>query len=139
MNEIRKKQEEKKRQMARVTFSSRRHQGKYSVYLDKKKVGYYHLVSLKDQKTHTGAYTKSINENTHYWVFVDERTDPLFRRTSPISVHYTGQKEHSYIQRKVASLVPFPLPVYTEEEKEERAEWTKLGNKIINGIMGGAK
>ena len=139
MSEIRKQQEEKKRQMARVTFSSRRHQGKYSVYLDKKKVGYYHLVSLKDHKTHTGAFNKSINENTHYWAFVDERTDPLYKRTDSISVFYTGQKEHSYIQYKVASLVPFPLPVYTEEEKEELAEWTKLGNKLINGIMGGAK
>ena len=139
MNEIRKKQEERKRQMARVTFSSRRHQGKYSVYLDKKKIGYYHLVSLKDHTTHTGAYTKSINENTHYWEFVDERTDPAYRRTSNIGVHYTGQKEHSYIQRKVAGLVPFPLPVYTEGEKEEMAEWTRLGNKLINGIMGGAK
>lgn len=139
MNDYQQKLAERKRQMARVSFSSRRHKGRYSVYLDKKKIGYYHLVSLTDQKTHTGAYTKSINENTHYWVFVDERTDPTYRRTSPISVYYTGQKEHKYIQHKVAGLVPFPLPVYTEEEKKEMAIWTTMGQKLINGIMGGAK
>lgn len=125
--------------MARVTFSSRRHEGKYSVYLDKKKIGFYHLVSLKDNTTHTGAYTKSINENTHCWAFVDERTDPAYRRTSNISVFYTGEKEQGYIQRKVAGLVPFPLPVHTEEEKEERAQWTKIGNALIDGIMGGLR
>lgn len=139
MNHIRQQQEERKRQMARVTFSSRRHEGKYSVYLDKKKIGYYHLVSLKDNTTHTGAYTKSINENTHYWIFVDERTDPTYRRTSLVSMFFTGGNDHRHIQRKVAGLVPFPLPVHTEQEKEERAEWTRLGNKLINGIMGGAK
>lgn len=138
MNEIRKKQEERKRQMARVTFSSRRHKGHYSVYLDKKKIGYYHLVSLKDYTTHTGAYTKSINENTHYWAFVDERTDPAYRRTNSISMFYSGEKDHKNIQRKVAGFVPFPLPVYTEEEKREMAEFAEMGQKIINGIMGGA-
>lgn len=135
MNNYQKKLAERKRQMARVTFSSRRHEGKYSVYLDKKKIGFYHLVSLKDNKTHTGAYTKSINENTHYWLFVDERTDPAYRRTSSISTFFTGGNDHRHIQHKVAGLVPFPLPVLTEQEKEERAQWTAL----IDGIMGGVR
>ena len=136
MNDYQQKLAERKRQMARVSFSSRRHKGKYSVYLDKKKIGYYHLISLADNKTHTGKYLKSMNENTHYWAFVDERTDPAYKRTSSMSVYYTGQKEHGYIQRKIAGLVPFPLPVYTEEEKKEMAEWTAMGQKLINGIMG---
>lgn len=139
MNDYQQQQQERKRQMARVTFAKRRHKGQYAVYLDKKKIGYYHLISLKDHTTHTGAYTKSINENTHYWLFVDERTDPAYKRTSSISMFYSGGKEHKNIQRKIARFVPFPLPVYTEEEKREIAEFAEMGQKIINGIMGGAK
>ena len=130
---------ERKQQMARVTFSSRRHKGHYSVYLDKKKIGYYHLVSLVSGATHTGKHLKSMSENTHYWVFVDERTDPAYRRnSSSMSIFYTGN-EHKYIQRKIAGKVPFALPVYTDEEKRENAEWAKLGNQLINGLMGDLK
>jgi hypothetical protein len=134
MNAIRQQQEEKKRQMARVTFSSRRHQGKYSVYLDKKKIGYYHLISLTDNTTHTGAYTKSMVD-THYWAFVDERTDTAYRRDN-LRVNYSGDNNQKYIQHKIARFVPFPLPVYTEEEKREMAEFAEVGQKIINGMMG---
>lgn len=139
MNKIRKQQQERKRQMARVTFSSRRHQGRYAIYLDKKKIGYYHLVSFKDGTTHTGAYTKSITSDTHYWAFVDERTDPAYRRTNPTSVYYTGSKEHKYIQHKVASLVPFPLPTYTEEEKREMAAFREEANKVLGALLGGKR
>ena len=124
-------------QIARVTFSQKRQRGKYSVYLDNKKVGYYHLVSFEDNQTHTGPYTKSMDEDTHYWVFVDERTDPAYRRNN-VNVFYTGKDNQRYIQQKIARLIPFPIPVQTEEQKAEIDRWRKAADEFMNRLgLGG--